>query len=630
MSIILRKLIKFLLGLSKNTKSLIVIIFDAIVIFVAWFIFVILPAIFLTGFEYGLTDYVFQIYSLSYTLPIISYLISMILLNGYREILRSFSLNNIYPIFFSSSVFFCIMILVNLFILEVGSLTTIFIQSFSVAATTFLFIVISRVIFRTLATYASKQVNSDVYLYGSGTAAQELFSSLSISSDVKVKAFVTDDNESIGRELFSTKIISLKDAVKEMKKNNKCSFYIASRSISNKRKKEIIDICASLGIIVKKISPFSDMIKEKEVSLTDLSVSDLLPRSNLDDFSEELNELKNKSVLVTGAGGSIGSEICRVLARSEAKTLVIIDISEPSLFAISEELNEINKKISIKPILASVKNRKTLNNIFSKYKPDYVYHAAAYKHVPILEDTDNYSQSIKNNFFGTCNIAEVSSENNVSKFIFVSTDKAVRPTNLMGASKRMAEIYLESMSDKSKTLFSSVRFGNVIDSSGSVVPTFRKQIKNGGPVTVTHPDIIRYFMTISEAAYLVILASLITKEPAVYMLQMGDPMKIDDLAKRLIKLSGNKIKTNETEDGIEIIYTGLRPGEKLYEELLVNENDVKTDHPKIFMDTSKTEISLSDMKLIREKVSKLIDDDDIAGLKDLLKIYTDYRENNNS
>lgn len=628
MANILKNLIKFLVSLNKNTKALVVIIFDAIVIFGAWFIFVILPAIFLTGFEYSLTDYIFQIYSLSYSLPIISYFISMLVLNGYREILRSFSLDNIYPIFFSSSVFLVTMLLVNLLILEVGSFTTLFIQSFSVSATTFLFIVLSRIVFKTVATHAFRQANRDIYLYGSGSAAKELFSSLSMNSDLNVKAFITDDKQSIGRELFSTKIISFKKAVEEMKNNINCSLYIASRSISDGRKKEIIDVCTTLGIVVKKISPFSEMIKEKEVSLTDLTVSDLLPRSNLDEFSEELNELKDKSVLVTGAGGSIGSEICRILARSEIKTLIILDISESSLFNIHQELNAINKKIVIKPVLASVKNRSKLSSIFEKYKPNYVYHAAAYKHVPILEDADNYNQAIKNNFFGTCNIAQVCAEHKVTRFIFVSTDKAVRPTNLMGASKRMAELYLESMTGQTSTSFNTVRFGNVIDSSGSVIPTFRKQIKKGGPVTVTHPEIIRYFMTISEAAYLVILTSLITTEPAVYMLQMGDPMKIDDLAKRLIKLSGNKIKTNDSDDGIEIIYTGLRPGEKLYEELLVNEDDVKTNHPKIFMDTSKRKIPYAKMEEIKNEVNKLIDQDNIQGIKELLKNYADYRETN--
>ena len=430
----------------------------------------------------------------------------------------------------------------------------------------------------------------------------------------------------IGRELFSKEIISLTKAIKQIELDKNCSLYIASRSISEEKKRDIIEKCESLGIQVKKISAFSDMIKEKEINLTDLSISDLLPRSRLDDFTDELNILKDKVVLVTGAGGSIGSEICRILAHAKVKNLVIVEISEAALFAISEELRQINKTLNIHSVLLSVKNKTNLRKIFSKYRPDYVYHAAAYKHVPILEENDNYSQAIKNNFFGTCNVADVCDEFNVSKFIFISTDKAVRPTNIMGASKRLAEIYLEAAFTESKTIFSSVRFGNVLDSSGSVIPTFRKQIKNGGPVTVTHPDIIRYFMTIGEAAYLVILASIISEKQEVYMLKMGDPVKIDDLARRLIKLSGNKIKTSKDENGIEIIYTGLRPGEKLYEELLVNEEDVQTNHPKIFIDTSKTNIRKNELLEMIAKVDKATSDGDLIALKKILAGYAEYQE----
>ena len=273
--------------------------------------------------------------------------------------------------------------------------------------------------------------------------------------------------------------------------------------------------------------------------------------------------------------------------------------------------------------MASVKNKQKLREVFTKYNPDIVYHAAAYKHVPILEDENNYQQSMTNNFFGTVNIAEVCLEKSVKKCIFVSTDKAVRPTNIMGASKGLAEIFLDSCNASKKTIFSSVRFGNVIDSSGSVIPIFRNQIKRGGPLTVTHPDIIRYFMTIGEAAYLVILSSIISKEPNVYMLKMGDPVKILDIAKA-IKLSGNEIKSDKNKDGIEIIFTGLRPGEKLYEELLVDSNDVETDHPKIFMDTNRKNYSFDEIKLMRDNILKSIEENDKDALIEIITKYADY------
>ena len=424
---------------------------------------------------------------------------------------------------------------------------------------------------------------------------------------------------------IAQKIISLDLAKKEWKANNRCSLYIASRSISDSKKNEIISLCESIGVEVKKISSYSEMLREKEISLTDLSISDLMPRQNLDQFSDEIDGLKNKPILVSGAGGSIGSEICRTLIKGGLKRIILIDISESALFTISQELKDISKDVEIHSVLLSVKNKNKLNEIFKKYNPEIVYHAAAYKHVPLLEDNDNYSQAFKNNFFGTCNMADASINSGVSKFILVSTDKAVRPTNLMGASKRMAEIYLDSLAQDSKTVFCSVRFGNVIDSSGSVVPTFRKQIMSGGPVTVTHPDIIRYFMSIGEAAYLVILASVLADKPAVFMLKMGDPVKINDLAKKLIKLSGNNIKENKDDDGIEIIYTGLRPGEKLFEELLVNEDDMKTVHPKIFIDTSRKRISKDKMLKIKEDIESLINQDDKVGLKKILEDYADYQ-----
>ena len=511
-----------------------------------------------------------------------------------------------------------------MFILDVSSFFTSLLQSFSVSASAFLFIVLSRVIFKTLSAVSVDTIRRNVYLYGSGDAARELFSSLSMDSSIVIKAFVTADYSIIGRELYNTKVISLESAEKEWKKNNNCSLFIASRSLKDEKKNEIISLCESLGIEVKKISSYSEMIKEKEVSLTDLTISDLMPRSNMDEFTGELDTLKNKTILISGAGGSIGSEICRSLIKGGVKKIILIDISESALFSISQELKEISDDAEVHAILLSVKNKGKLVEIFKKYKPDIVYHAAAYKHVPILEEDDNYAQAFKNNFFGTCNIADVSSSLNVPKFILVSTDKAVRPTNLMGASKRLAEIYLDSISSESKTIFSSVRFGNVIDSSGSVIPTFRKQIRMGGPVTVTHPDIIRYFMTIGEAAYLVIIASIITDEPAIYMLKMGDPVKIDDLAKRLIKLSGNKVKENEKDNGIKIIYTGLRPGEKLYEELLVNKDDVETVHPKIFIDTNRKKISKEKMSAIKKDVDMHISHGNKDELVKILREFADY------
>ena len=369
------------------------------------------------------------------------------------------------------------------------------------------------------------------------------------------------------------------------------------------------------------------MLRQNEIELKDLTISDIIPRKNLDEYESEILKLKNKTALITGAGGSIGSEICKILINADLKKMILVDISEYALFSISEELKEINNKTNLEIVLLDIKDKNKCDNLIKKFSPEYVYHAAAYKHVPILEDQNNWTTPFENNFFGSCNIANACVDNGVERFIFVSTDKAVRPTSLMGASKRLAELYVQSLNEISKdTFLTSVRFGNVIDSSGSVIPTFRKQIKNGGPITVTHPEIIRYFMSIGEAAYLVIVSSIIAEEPGVYMLKMGDPVKIIDIAKRMIRLSGNKIKDEHNDDGIEILFTGLRPGEKLYEELLVNDEDSSTKHPKIFIDTSSRIIEGVEFNTISQKLKEIINAKSLNELKVLLKDYADYKQ----
>ena len=624
MNLLIRNLISYLLGLDKHLKSLIVIIFDSLVIFGCWCLFFVLPGALITQFQFNLFEYIFQDYFQIYLFPLLGFLASMFMLNGYREIFRSFSLGNIYPLFVSSLVFFVAMVFTTLSQSEDLSIFPVLLQAFSITATSFTLLIISRIVFRFLSSISKDKVKKRIFIFGAGNAAKELFGSLSYDNKFDVKHFVSANKNLIGRELFSKTIISLKEAEKIWKKDNKFQLYIASRSLKDEEREKIINVCANYGVKVKKIASYSEMLREKEVSLTDLTISDLLPRKNLDEFSAETNELKDKTILITGAGGSIGSEISRIITQINAKKAILLDISESALFAISQELKEFSSETIIVPVLASVKNKQKLREVFTKYNPDIVYHAAAYKHVPILEDENNYQQSMTNNFFGTVNIAEVCLEKSVKKCIFVSTDKAVRPTNIMGASKRLAEIFLDSCNASKKTIFSSVRFGNVIDSSGSVIPIFRNQIKRGGPLTVTHPDIIRYFMTIGEAAYLVILSSIISKEPNVYMLKMGDPVKILDIAKKMIKLSGNEIKSDKNKDGIEIIFTGLRPGEKLYEELLVDSNDVETDHPKIFMDTNRKNYSFDEIKLMRDNILKSIEENDKDALIEIITKYADY------
>ena len=367
---------------------------------------------------------------------------------------------------------------------------------------------------------------------------------------------------------------------------------LAIPSASRSERKTIIDSLIPLKIKVQTIPDMEDILQgnAKIDELREVHIEDLLGREPVLPNKDLLQKnILRKSVMVTGAGGSIGSELCRQIILNEPNALILFELSEFALYSIHQELLEIAKKNNITntkiyPILGNVQDIERLDRVLSHFSVDTIYHAAAYKHVPLVEY--NVIEGVKNNVFGTYNVARCAAEHNVKSFVLISTDKAVRPTNVMGASKRMAELCLQALSEQlngSQTCFSMVRFGNVLGSSGSVIPLFRKQILKGGPITITHPNIIRYFMTIPEAAQLVIQAGAMAKGGDVFILDMGEPVKIVDLAKNLIQLSGLSVKDEKNSKGdIEITYTGLRPGEKLYEELLIGGDNVrKTSHPRI-------------------------------------------------
>lgn len=356
------------------------------------------------------------------------------------------------------------------------------------------------------------------------------------------------------------------------------AFCIAS--ISPADKKEILEICTSTGCEVKVVPTLSQIVNN-EVSVSKMQpvdILDLLGRSVINQDLEPVSaELQGKVVMITGGGGSIGSEICRQVAQFDIKRLIIVDIYENNAYSIQQELKRNCPELDLVTLIASVRDRERLEDIFDKYRPDIVYHAAAHKHVPLMEDSPN--EAIKNNVFGTKNVAECADKYGVARFVMISTDKAVNPTNIMGASKRLCEMVVQNISRHSKTCFTAVRFGNVLGSNGSVIPLFKKQIAAGGPVTVTDPRIIRYFMTIPEAVSLVLQSGCSAKNGEIFILDMGEPVKIDDLARKLIRLSGFTPGVD-----MKIEYTGLRPGEKLYEELLMDEEGLtKTDNELIFI-----------------------------------------------
>ena len=424
-----------------------------------------------------------------------------------------------------------------------------------------------------------------VLVYGAGNTGRQLVDAMVNSHEMKVVGFLDDDDRLHGHVLNGQPVYSPSDLSKLASTLSISNVLLAMPSLSRKRRNEILTEIRSARVAVRTVPSVIDLAKGK-ISISDLrelDIDDLLGREPVTPNHLLLSmNVRSKVVLVTGAGGSIGSELCRQILALGPSKLLLIEQSEFALYGIHQELEgKLSQGAVLVPLLASVQNRARMREIMSTWHPDTVYHAAAYKHVPLVEH--NPSEGVRNNVFGTLYAAQAAAENNVSDFVLISTDKAVRPTNIMGASKRLAEMVLQSLSNTSVgTKFTMVRFGNVLGSSGSVVPKFRQQIRDGGPITLTHPEITRYFMTIPEASQLVIQAGAMAKGGEVFVLDMGQPVKIMDLARRMIELSGLSVRDEESPDGdIEIEMTGLRPGEKLYEELLIGDNPMPTSHPRI-------------------------------------------------
>ena len=424
-----------------------------------------------------------------------------------------------------------------------------------------------------------------VLVYGAGDAGIQLVSALSHSSEYNPVGFIDDSNELQGNQIRGLNIYSVNSIERVINKLKVDEVLIAMPSASRTKRLDIINTLESYPVLVRMLPGVAELAEGK-ISIGDLrevSIKDLLGRESVVANKDLLGKnITNKVVVVTGAGGSIGSELCRQIVFLKPKALILYEMSELALYSIEKELSNIGiYSIDIYPILGSVNNKTRMTNVFKRFGVDTIYHAAAYKHVPMVEF--NNTEGVDNNIFGTLNCAQVAIDVGVETFVLISTDKAVRPTNTMGATKRSAELVLQALAAKqSATKFTMVRFGNVLGSSGSVIPLFKQQIKAGGPVTVTDVNMIRYFMTIPESVELVIQAGAMGLGGDVFVLDMGKPVKIDDLAKKMIRLSGLEVKDDAHPEGdIEITYTGLRPGEKLYEELLIGDNVSHTDNPLI-------------------------------------------------
>jgi FlaA1/EpsC-like NDP-sugar epimerase len=425
-----------------------------------------------------------------------------------------------------------------------------------------------------------------VLIYGAGSTGRQLAAAMANSHEMQVAGFLDDDDRLHGHVLNGQPIYNPADLDNLATTLNISDVLLAMPSLSRRRRNEILSQISSARVAVRTLPSVTELAQGKvSVSnLRELDVDDLLGREPVAPNHILLaKNIVGKVVMVTGAGGSIGSELCRQILAVAPGKLLLIEQSEFALYAIHQELGEklAGREIVLVPLLASVQDDDRMREIMSTWHPDTVYHAAAYKHVPLVEH--NPAAGIKNNVLGTLRTAQAAAENGVSDFVLISTDKAVRPTNVMGASKRLAEMALQALAaNKTGTKFSMVRFGNVLDSSGSVVPKFRQQIRDGGPITLTHPEVTRYFMTIPEAAQLVIQAGAMAKGGDVFVLDMGQSVKVMDLARRMVELSGLTVKDEQNPDGdIEIEVSGLRPGEKLYEELLIGDNPKPTLHPRI-------------------------------------------------
>jgi FlaA1/EpsC-like NDP-sugar epimerase len=469
-------------------------------------------------------------------------------------------------------------------------------------------------------------------VYGAGSAGRQLVSALANSNELKVVGFLDDDDRLYGQVLQGQEIYSPLKIVDLIKSKEVQLILLALPSISRFRRNEILKSLGNYPLQVQTLPTVTDIIQGR-VSLSDikdLDEDDILSRDHVLPNAELLSKnITSKVVLVTGAGGSIGSELCRQITKLNPKKLLLLELNEFALYRIYEELTIPNKNLKIIPLLVNVQDQIKVNEIFKTFKVDTVYHAAAYKHVPLVEE--NISESIKNNVFATLAVAKVALFNSVENFVLISSDKAVRPTNIMGASKRLAELCVQGLyqnTKNNKTKMSIVRFGNVLESSGSVIPKFKKQIKDGGPITLTHPDVTRYFMTLVEASQLVIQAGAMSEDCDVFVLDMGESVKIKDLIYRIVKLSGLTVKDENNKEGdIEIKIIGLRPGEKLYEELLLGDNPQKTQHPKIqkaqdpFIPFNQLEIDLNNLRI-------LLDHNKVLEVKELLtKIVKTYQSN---
>ncbi len=550
----------------------------------------------------------------------------------YKIIFRYTDLSIILSVFFSTLVYglifyFIISLNINLGVSKIIGIMQPIILFFT--------IIISRLGVRYILAINSSFRNytnkKNVLIYGAGSAGRQLLIAINNSPNFEVMGFL-DDNEQLQKQLLLGKVIYSPSKIENLVQIKNVSLvFLAMPKIGRNTRNQIINNLNKHQLIVKSLPSISEIVEGK-ITLSDVkdyNIDDLLNRDEVKADEALLNKnIKSKIVMVTGGGGSIGSELCRQIIKFNPKSLLILELNEFALYKIYNELTANKNDIKIVPLLCNVQNQRKIEIILDTYKVNTIYHTAAYKHVPLVEE--NICEGIKNNVFGSLAVVNASISNKVSTLVLISSDKAVRSTNVMGASKRLSELCMQGIHHEKDhiTDFSIVRFGNVLESSGSVIPKFKKQIESGGPVTLTHKDVTRYFMTVTEAAQLVIQAGAMGKKSEVFVLDMGQSVKIKDLIHKMIALSGLKVKGKDNPNGdIEIKIIGLKPGEKLFEELLIGDNPEKTNHPKI-LKIDDPYIPFKMLKPYLDNLKYLCDENNVIEVRKLLeKLLKSYAPN---
>ena len=600
----------FLFELSSRKKLAIAIFWDSLALLVAS-VFSFWIRLGIASWNFSYIDAVIIVMNVAMALTLLS------LFGHYKQMIRYIGLKTIQKALLVLAVS-ALLLLVAKVLFEVMIPISVPIIYWAVASS---LVIAPRFLIQASAQSQDYKMRGKCLIFGADEAGRSLVETLKVGNNLQPIAFIDDKKQYQNKQILGLPVGRREDIPYYIERFGVSKMLLAVHNTSAVRRKELIVELEPYAIELLSIPNIQDLLmgKSKIDELREIRIEELLGREPVPPITRLLDiNIRGKSVLVTGAGGSIGSELCRQIVKSNPSKLVLFELSEFNLYQIENELKQYYFDIPMVPVLSSIQDTEVLRSVMHEHKIQTIYHAAAYKHVPMVES--NPLAGIRNNVFGTSNVALVAVEYDVEKFVLISTDKAVRPTNIMGATKRFAELYIQGIAELGpSTEFSIVRFGNVLGSSGSVVPLFTKQIKAGGPITVTHPDITRFFMTIPEAAQLVIQAGALGSKGEVFVLDMGDSVRIVDLAHKMAHLMGHSLKTSETLHGdIELKFSGLRPGEKLYEELLIDDADTTTEHPRI-MGADEAKLPFEKVILLFDELNRLLLEHNAEGAKLLLR-----------